>query len=353
MHSLIAHASSRPKPITLLYVKSVPHNYSIHAIFDFARQVAPCLVIIEDIDTQIRADMLSYFFNEVDGLENNDGILMIATTNHLDKLDEGLKRPSRFDRRYLFPLPELKERTQYCEFWRKKLEKNGAKVEFPKILSAKIAGITSGFSFATMKEAFVATLLSLARKEDDKTVVLRDMGHDDIEDLPLWKEMQVQVKLLRKEMEISKAAQNFSRPSTSPKYATQDCQNAADTHIYSRVRDPPPQPASLQLPVASAIVPAEGLGYPFLPEKHPFLFRSNNLPGSRELRSTHPDVVSQAEAGLLQQPHRSMAFCQRLPSMADGNILVNQPAVSLMAGSLIPGPQLGQRNSRVADLTPL
>ena len=201
MHSLIAHEKQRPKPITLLYVKSVPYTNSIRGIFSFARTVAPCLLIIEDIDTQITPDKLSYFFNEVDGLENNDGVLMVATTNHLDKLDEGLKRPSRFDRRYLFPLPEEAERTQYCEFWRKKLARNGAKVEFPRELSGKIAGITGGFSFATMKEAFVATLLALARKDDeDQGVVVLEKSHDDLDDLPLWKEMQVQVKLLRKEM---------------------------------------------------------------------------------------------------------------------------------------------------------
>lgn len=42
------------------------------------------------------------------------GILMVATTNHLDELDPGLsKRPSRFDRKYLFPLPNQEERVLY------------------------------------------------------------------------------------------------------------------------------------------------------------------------------------------------------------------------------------------------
>jgi hypothetical protein len=208
MHSLITHSKQRPKPITLLYVKSIPYTSSIRSIFTFARFYAPCLLIIEDIDTQVTRDKLSYFFNEIDGLENNDGILMVATTNHLDRLDEGLKRPSRFDRRYLFPLPELSERTQYAEFWRRKLERNGAKVEFPQELSGRIAEITAGFSFATMKEAFVATLLVLARKGDeDRGFAVREKGHEGIDELPLWKEIQVQVKLLRKEMEKTKRAQ--------------------------------------------------------------------------------------------------------------------------------------------------
>lgn len=40
------------------------------------------MLVLEDIDTIVTSSTRSYFFNEVDGLENNDGILMIATTNH-------------------------------------------------------------------------------------------------------------------------------------------------------------------------------------------------------------------------------------------------------------------------------
>lgn len=96
----------RDSPVVTLYVKSAPQSYHIRAIFQMARAMTPCLLVLEDIDTIVTPVTRSYFFNEVDGLENNDGILMIATTNHLDLLDPGLsKRPSRFDRKYLFPQP--------------------------------------------------------------------------------------------------------------------------------------------------------------------------------------------------------------------------------------------------------
>lgn len=62
--------------------------------------MAPCLLIFEDLDSMIDDDNRSYFLNEVDGMDTNDGLLMIATTNHFDKLDPGLSnRPSRFDRK--------------------------------------------------------------------------------------------------------------------------------------------------------------------------------------------------------------------------------------------------------------
>jgi SpoVK/Ycf46/Vps4 family AAA+-type ATPase len=110
MHTL----QERKKPVVTLYVKSAAYAYHIRQVFQMARAMTPCMLVLEDIDTIVTHSTRSYFFNEVDGLENNDGILMIATTNHLDELDPGLsKRPSRFDRKYLFPLPDKGERSQY------------------------------------------------------------------------------------------------------------------------------------------------------------------------------------------------------------------------------------------------
>ena len=199
MHSL---SKSTNPTIPALYVKSAPRTYDIRSIFLQARAMAPCMLILEDIDTIVTASTRSYFFNEVDGLENNDGIFMVASTNHLDRLDPGLSsRPSRFDRKYLFPLPSEHERTLYCEYWRNKL-KSKPSIKFPRKLSSAIAGITAEFSFAYLQEAFVATLLAIAghRSEDN----LRGGGDDDeggdLDDYELWREMKKQVKALRDDM---------------------------------------------------------------------------------------------------------------------------------------------------------
>ena len=69
-------------------------------VFDKARQLAPCVVILEDLDSLIDDRNRSFFLNQLDGLEGNDGLLIIGTTNHFDRLDPGLSaRPSRFDRK--------------------------------------------------------------------------------------------------------------------------------------------------------------------------------------------------------------------------------------------------------------
>lgn len=69
-------------------------------VFDKARQLAPCVVILEDLDSLINDRNRSFFLNQLDGLQSNDGLLIIGTTNHFDRLDPGLSsRPSRFDRK--------------------------------------------------------------------------------------------------------------------------------------------------------------------------------------------------------------------------------------------------------------
>lgn len=207
MHSLFQREDQRR--VVPLYVKSMEYHWDLRQVFQMARQQAPSLLILEDIDTLVNEKLRSYFFNEVDGLENNNGIMIIATTNHLDKLDPGLsKRPSRFDRKYNFPLPSNEERTMYCEFWWQKLKGN-KNIVFPRELCPKIAGIMGDFSFAYMKEAFVATLLAIARREEDESddefeeVRARagNLEDDGIEDLVLWKEMKKQVRILREDME--------------------------------------------------------------------------------------------------------------------------------------------------------
>lgn len=144
------------------------------------------------------------------GLENNDGIFMVASTNHLDKLDAGLSsRPSRFDRKYLFPLPSEEERKLYCQFWRRRLKEKKVDVEFPAKICPAAALITDGFSFAYMQEAFVATLLAIAlrRSDGDEGEEMEeawdhsgDDGDKDLDDYELWRELKKTIKALRDDM---------------------------------------------------------------------------------------------------------------------------------------------------------
>lgn len=165
--ALINALYTRLDPISSLYVKSFTccagEKFAIGEIFKRARKMAPCMIIFEDLDSLVRDKTRSYFLNEVDGLDSNDGILMIGSTNHLDALDPAIaKRPSRFDRKYHFKVPNQSERSAYCQFWRKKLVDSDM-VEFSEELCDIVAKWTEGFSFAYLKELFVVALLTIAR----------------------------------------------------------------------------------------------------------------------------------------------------------------------------------------------
>lgn len=68
-------------------------EFSIKMIFARARQEAPCILVFEDLDSIITDDNRSFFLNEVDGLGDNDGILMVRCplgTLTPDRHDESL-----------------------------------------------------------------------------------------------------------------------------------------------------------------------------------------------------------------------------------------------------------------------
>lgn len=213
----------RAQSVPTLYVKTLQNaygpEYAVNLIFRLARQEAPCFLVFEDLDSMLSERIRSFFLNAVDGLAANDGILMMGSTNHLDLLDPGIaKRPSRFDRKFLFPNPDLKERTAYAKFWQKKLKEN-KDLEFPDRLCPAVAKITHGFSFAFMQEAFVATLLKIASDQDLESVgndwsmveelMLEDKDSEsdesdqdkDLDQYILWREFKTQVKSLRDELD--------------------------------------------------------------------------------------------------------------------------------------------------------
>jgi AAA+ superfamily predicted ATPase len=89
LRAIMRKLMSRREPIPTLYVKTLAQRsfgpqWSVRLIFTKARQAAPCLLLFEDIDSLVTDEVRSYFLNEVDGLENNDGILMIGSTNNCE-----------------------------------------------------------------------------------------------------------------------------------------------------------------------------------------------------------------------------------------------------------------------------
>lgn len=167
---------------------------SINQIFSLARRTAPCYLVFEDLDSIVSDEVRSFFLNAVDGIQRNDGILMVGSTNHLERLDPGIaKRPSRFDRKFFFDNPNMDERTMYMHYWQSKLEGN-SDVEMPDKMCPAVAKITKGFSFAYLQEVMVASLLIIARDQDQfsERICLECMeGENPVSDLILERQRRI------------------------------------------------------------------------------------------------------------------------------------------------------------------
>ena len=163
------------------------------------------------------------------------------------------KRPSRFDRKYYFPDPDLKQRVAYCKFWQSKLVDN-KEIEFPDKLCWAIAEITDDFSFAYMQEAFVAALLAIARRSESGAAAEKPRPRDrpanntnlvqmEMEDgwmgvhtlvhalsddtsldkLPLWVEIKKQIEILREGMDDEEGQARLGSKKRSPASLRAEC----------------------------------------------------------------------------------------------------------------------------------
>ncbi|KAK9235721.1 P-loop containing nucleoside triphosphate hydrolase protein [Lipomyces kononenkoae] len=190
--------------VPCLYVKTFQsfgdHERGIRTIFRKARRVAPAILILEDLDSLVRPETRSFFLNELDGLESNQGILTIGTTNHPENIDPAiLNRPSRFDTKYVFNLPDLNLRTQYIQTWLLKLESGGVRLvddQYPTVgeFNKEISKQTEGWSFAYLKELFVSFQLTCA--------ALRAAGSESAESVNAVPEILRHVENLSKQVVI-------------------------------------------------------------------------------------------------------------------------------------------------------
>ncbi len=129
----------------------------VRDLFKQAKEKAPCIVFIDEIDTigkkrdgggfsgnDEREQTLNQLLTEMDGFDNKKGIVVVAATNRPDSLDPALLRPGRFDRRVPMELPDLTGRKAILEIHAKDV-----KTEPPIDLTA-IARATPGASGADL-----------------------------------------------------------------------------------------------------------------------------------------------------------------------------------------------------------
>lgn len=157
----------------------------VRDLFRQAKEKAPCIVFIDEIDAigkkrdgqlggnDEREQTLNQLLTEMDGFEENNGVIILAATNRPESLDPALLRPGRFDRRVPVELPDLKGREEILKVHAKKV-KMSEEVDF-----SKIARMASGASGAEL--ANIVNEAALRAVRDNRTYVTQSDMEESIE----------------------------------------------------------------------------------------------------------------------------------------------------------------------------
>ena len=153
----------------------------VRDMFKQAKQTAPCLIFIDEIDAvgrergtglggghDEREQTLNQLLTEMDGFGENEGIIILAATNRPDVLDPALLRPGRFDRQVTVSKPDVKEREEILGVHAKN------KIIDPSVNIKHIAERTPGYSGADLENLLNEAAL-LAVRRDKNTITMDEI----------------------------------------------------------------------------------------------------------------------------------------------------------------------------------
>jgi len=164
-----------------MYVGSSERN--IHEIFETARENSPCVIFLDEVDaigqkrSQLRSTPMRSAVNqlllELDDVTNgNDGVFVLAATNHPWDIDSALRRPGRLDRTLLVLPPDQEARAAVFRYHLRDRPVAGIQL-------AALAGRTDGYSAADIAH-ICESAAELALLDSARTGQVRMIGQDDL-----------------------------------------------------------------------------------------------------------------------------------------------------------------------------
>ncbi len=150
---------------TFMVVTNLRNTYDLNGVFEFAKMFDRIIILFEDIDiyagNRNDSDIVSSMLNKLDGLEINNHLIVICTTNKLDVLDAALKdRPGRFDRILYFDSPNTELKVEmlkgFCE------NKNYKDVDFNKV----VKDIPVEYTGAYLKELYIMAVTEAVENQN-------------------------------------------------------------------------------------------------------------------------------------------------------------------------------------------
>jgi hypothetical protein len=158
------------KPVTVQNSAST-NDDTITEAFVYAEQQGPSLLYFEDLDSLLQQNIsLSHFLNLMDGVASKQGIFIIATANEPGILKQSITdRPSRFDRKWEFKLPDEKSSLDYLKKW------FGTQIKEESLKKVAEKTVKYKFSFSYLKELYITAAYS-AISNNRKTPNNKDLS---------------------------------------------------------------------------------------------------------------------------------------------------------------------------------